>query len=531
VDAGVAREVLRDLRRDRRAWRVAELDWVDALYKAYLTAIAAVLAVSLLSAWVSDDDVAARQAERVATDGRAVLGLVAAVAVAVGLRSGERGGPLAVEAADVRHVLLAPVPRAVALRPVAVRQLRHGVFVGAAVGAVAGQLAFRRLPGAPAGWVVAGAAFGAAVAVGALGAAMIVSGRRVPRPVGSLVALGLVVWSVVDVVTGAVTSPLSLLGRLGVAPLDFHPLDVVPAAVLAGIAALGVGAVGGTSLEASERRAALVGQMRFAVTLQDLRTVLLLRRQLAQELPRSRPWFRVRRGPAVWVRDWRGVARWPRGRVVRLVVLGAVAGLAARGAWSGTTPLVVVAGLAMFVAALDSVEPLGQDLDHPDRAASVPVVAGSLHVRHLATAFVLAVLTGGVGVLAAVAVGPDRTLALGVGAAVVLPAAAAAVAGAAGSAITSDPASRGEYAALLPPEAVGSVAAIRLVWPPALAVAGVLPVLAARAAHTSSDAAAPAPGAAAVSAGMLVLLAAAFVIAWVRFRDDARAWMREAMGT
>lgn len=531
MDAAHAGAVLRDLRRDRRAWRVAEIDWVDALYKAYLTAIAAVLAVSLLSAWVSDDEVTPRQAARVETDGPAVVGLAAAAALAVGLRSGTRGGPLAVEAADVRHVLLAPVPRGVALRPIALRQLRHATFVGGAVGAVAGQLAFRRLPGAPAGWLVAGAALGASVAVGALGAAMLVSGRRVARPLASLVALGLVAWSAVDLAAGAVTSPLSLLGRLGLAPLDFHALDVVPVLALVALAALGVAAIGGTSLEATERRAALVGQMRFAVTLQDLRTVLLLRRQLAQELPRRRPWFRVRRGPAVWVRDWRGVARWPRARLVRVVGLGVVAGVAARGAWSGTTPLVVVAGLAMFVAALDTVEPLGQDLDHPDRAASVPVVAGSLHVRHLATAFVVTLLAAAVGVLAAVVVGPDRALAAEIGAAVLLPAAAAAVAGAAGSAITSDPASRGEYAAMLPPEAVGSVAAIRLVWPPAMAVGGVLPVLAARAAYTSTDPAAPAPATAAVSAALVVLLVVGFVAAWVRFRDDARAWMREAFTT
>ena len=50
--------------------------------------------------------------------------------------------------------------------------------------------------------------------------------------------------------------------------------------------------VAGSSLEAAERRTELVGQLRFAVTLQDLRTVLVLRRQLAQERPRSRPWIR-----------------------------------------------------------------------------------------------------------------------------------------------------------------------------------------------------------------------------------------------
>ena len=44
--------------------------------------------------------------------------------VAVGLRSGSRGGPLALERAEVRHVLLAPVDRTTALRAPAIRQLR-----------------------------------------------------------------------------------------------------------------------------------------------------------------------------------------------------------------------------------------------------------------------------------------------------------------------------------------------------------------------------------------------------------------------
>ena len=39
------------------------------------------------------------------------------------------------------------------------------------------------------------------------------------------------------------------------------------------------------------------GQMRFAVTLQDLRTVLVLRRQLSQEHPRSTPWIPALRRP------------------------------------------------------------------------------------------------------------------------------------------------------------------------------------------------------------------------------------------
>ena len=42
------------------------------------------------------------------------------------------------------------------------------------------------------------------------------------------------------------------------------------------------------------RRGDLVSQLHFAVTMQDLRTVVLLRRQLRGEQPRTRPWFGLR---------------------------------------------------------------------------------------------------------------------------------------------------------------------------------------------------------------------------------------------
>ena len=130
------------------------------------------------------------------------------------------------------------------------------------------------------------------------------------------------------------------------------------------------------SVEAAERRSTLVGQLRFAATLQDIRTVIVLRRQLAMELPRLRPWFRLRvhgtdRFP-VWDRGLRGIFRWPAARMARLVLLGVVAGFAARGAWAGTSPLVVVSGLRLFIAGLDAVEPLAQEIDHPSRRDSVP---------------------------------------------------------------------------------------------------------------------------------------------------------------
>src|SRR5438270_2789852 len=124
-----------------------------------------------------------------------------------------------------------------------------------------------------------------------------------------------------------------MLGKLAIWPLKFDPLALFGVAVAVIVPVLALGVVGGTSLEAAERRASLAGQLRFAATLQDIRTVIVLRRQLAQERPRNRPWFRLPRpkgdGPRrpVWRRGWHGILRWPVSRVARLLMLSAVAGL------------------------------------------------------------------------------------------------------------------------------------------------------------------------------------------------------------
>ena len=153
MSAAQSAVVIGDLRRARRRQRVAAIHWVDALYQVYITALVAVVAVVFLSGYVGDTKIDAEAVDRLAESGPAVLGLVVAVALFVGLRSGSRGGPLALERADVRHVLLAPVDRAVALRGPALRQLRFLVAAGAGVGAATGQLALRRLPGNPAEWL------------------------------------------------------------------------------------------------------------------------------------------------------------------------------------------------------------------------------------------------------------------------------------------------------------------------------------------------------------------------------------------
>ena len=503
-------------RRYRRRRRVAEVHWVDALYQAYITAILGAITLFALAAIVGDEHLSAGALADVRADGADWLGALTAAVLALGLRSGSRGGPLALERSEVRHVLLAPVDRTTALRGPAVRQLRFLAFVAAVVGVEGGLLASARLPHHAGLWMAWGALYAVATLALAYGAALLAAAVRLPSPVATAAGVGLVAWGVADALDAAEGNPLVAWGDLGLGP--FHQSWTMVVAVLVSLAVVvaGVVRIGDLSLEAAERRSSLVGQLRFAATLQDLRTVVVLRRQLAMELPRLTPWARVAvhgtgRAP-VWSRGLRGVLRWPAARVGRLVLLGIVAGLALRGAWDGTTPLVAVAGLALFVAGLDAVEPLAAEVDRPTRSRTLPLEPGELHLRHLPIAVVVMILTGVVAAVAAVAVRPSAE-AVAVAAVCVGPGALGAVAGAATSVLSGAP----EHSAwsLAPPEAAGVRLVARTAWPIVLAAGGTLPVLAARAAADAGRS----PELAAGQAGVLVAVGFVAVAAWVVKRD------------
>lgn len=482
---------LRDLRATRRRRHAQQLDWIDALYRVYLIAIFGALAIALVSGALGDANADQHALSAIDKHGQALLGLLVALGVAGGVRSGARGGPLAIEAADVQHVLLAPVERGAALRGPALRRLRTLVFAGAVVGAVAGNLAFRRLPGRPAAWVVCGAIFCALIPLWALGAAMAASGRRLRPAWATPLAILIVGWSVADVLLDTKSSPATMLGEFALLPLPSASGSVaLPiAGLVLALATVYVGfsSLAGSSLEAAKRRAELVTQLRFAVTLQDLRTVILLRRELASERPRLRPWLHLRvparsRVP-IWRRDWQSFLRWPAVRVGRAAVLGAIAGVSLCGVWQGTTPLVVVAGFAMLVAGLDAIEPLAQEVDHPTRRDLLPQHPAWLTRRHLVAPTALMVLVSVVAVASAL-VAARTSVALEVGAVMVLPVALVALLSAALTA-TNDP-----YAFLLNP----SLGYAYTGFPFVLAIAGVAPVVVAREAakHGYSAAAAAA---------------------------------------
>jgi len=520
---------LDDLRAARRRRRIGDMAWGDLAYRVYTTTLAVLVFAVFASGWVGDQEVSTAAARTVERLGPAWAGLAAAVIVLIGVRSGTRGGPLALEGADVYHLLLAPIDRSRVLRRPVAGVLGYGIAGGIAVGALTGALCSQRLPGNNFEWMTVGALFGGTTVALALGTALLAASRRIPRPWLELAAWALAAWSVGAVTETVGYAPFTLLGRILFWPMHFDgwPLAWVALAVL--LAVVGTLVVGGLSVELAQRRTRLVGQLRFAVTQQDLRSVLLLRRQLAAERPRNRS--RLRRLPIgvgarlpVFTRDLQSLARWPLVRILRVALLGAAAGLALRGVWSGTTPLFLLAGLCTYVAALDAIEPLAQEVDHPMMLASYPEPAGVVLQRHLAAPVLVMAVAGSFGVLAAWAWHPSVN-ALVIGAITVVSGGVAAVAGAAIS-VVSEAVIDASDAAMMPPEVAGPRVVIRTLWPPLVAIIGVTPVLLAQRAMRLGDD--PVPPALMLAVPVLVLAGIVFV--WVRYRESLHGAMSEAMG-
>lgn len=510
-ETGVGRRALRDLRAARRKRHAEDVDVMEVLYRVYLAAIFGGWGLGLVAGIIADSHLDANAVARVGRDGPALLGLALALALLVELRSGARGGPLAIQDADVQHVLLAPIERTRALRGPALRQLRTAAFVGLVAGLVVANFAFRRLPGSTAGWLGCLALFGVMVAVLILATAMIASGRRLRPLVASAIGVGMVAWSAADYLGGVTTSPLTMLGDVATLPLPdaSHPAPALAGLAFAALAVyLGLRSLGGLSLEAARRRAELVAELRFSVTVRDIRTVILLRRQLAAERPRRSPWWSL--GPRVlfrkpiWRRGCQSTLRWPPTRVARAAGVGVAAGLLAGAGWSSATPLLALVGPVLLIAGLDAVEPLAEEFDHPMRRDLLPVEPARLTKSHLVVPTSVMLAVSLIAVATAAVLGTPA-LALEVGAAMFLPTALLIVCCAALSA-TNDP-----YAYLLVPEM-----GYAQTWAPiVLAVVGSgLPLWAAREATRHGHSAIAAAGGAEVG----VLIACAAAIWWLGLR-------------
>lgn len=522
-------DALIEMRRARRRKRIADIHWVDAMYQVYITAILGIVALVFISGAAGGTPLDTAGLADLLDRGPAVLGLLPAFALMAGLRSGSRGGPLALEQPDVRHVLMSAVPRTYALRGPAFRQLRSFVFIGTVIGGAAGLFARHRLDQNVVELIACGAGFGLATVLLGAGGALVAAGQRIPRWLATLIGLVVLAWSIADIAGSAPSAPMSYLGRMPLWSIHVDLLALIPAAVGVVLTIWGLLGISGLSIEHAERRTKLVGQLRFAVTLQDLRTVLVLRRQLAQELPREDPWLgtgKYRRPPKrlVFSRGIRSILRFPASRLVRLVILAVITGFAARGTWDGTLPLAALAGLALWVAGLDAIEPLAQETDHPTRSEGFPCDIGELLVRHLAAPllvmFGVAIIAGAVVVLAEPNLDSVRLAAIAI-----VPMAMLGVAGAVVSALMGAPSANDEISAMLPPEFAGMKNVVRAAWPPVVSILGAAPFLAAWAALDAGQS----PWSAEAAAALGGVAVAVMVGIWVRYREDIHDWWANSM--
>jgi hypothetical protein len=511
---------LGEMRRARRTRRLGELEWFEIAYRVYLAALFGGLAVMWLSDLVTDEPVTGAQLADVIERGPAVIGMFAVAAIAIGARSGSDGGPISVEIGDVRHLMLAPIPRRqVLLRPVGQR-MRVIAFTAAVVGAIAGQLAARRLPGSAPAWAASSAAAGALAGLAFVAVAVVVHALALPRWLATTLAAVLLAAQAAAIAWGW-PGPGNGIGSLAMWGMRTRPIDLVSAAAIAAVAVVALLIADRLRTEQLSRRADLVSQLHFAVTMQDLRTVVLLRRQLRGERPRPEPWVHVQRASgrssqstAVVRRGIRGLARYPAARFARMAALAVLVGLAVVVVLRGTTPAILAAGLGLYLLGLDAVEPLSQEVDHPDVADGVPRPRGWLLVRHLVAPAVTVAPFAFVAAAAIAVTEPSATL----GAfALALPVTLAGICGSVVSVVrdAADPL-QASYSAV-PPEFAGASSFFRLAVPIVISTIPVLTVLAMR------EFPEPATG---VRMAVLDGLVVAATVVWVRKRDEWRAKLR-----
>jgi hypothetical protein len=513
------------MRRARRLRRLGSLEWFEIAYRVYLAALVGGGVVLWLSGLVSDDPATAAQIAALNEHGPAVIGAGAALAIAFGLRSGSDGGPVSIEPPDVRHLLLAPVPRRQVLTRPVVQRLRSMTFTGLLAGVIGGQLASRRLPGSGAAWAAS-----AGVALAAMGAlfvavAVIVHVLHLPRWLATALAL-LVLVAQGFAIAGRIPGPGDSIGSFALWGMRVHAVDIVGIAVVVALGLVAVLLAGNLRVEPLVRRGDLVSQLHFAVTMQDLRTVVLLRRQLRGEQPRTRPWFGLRPtligspARAIWQRGWRGLLRYPVARLARMAALAIAAGIASVAVLRGTTPAIVGIGIALYLLGLDAVEPLSQEIDHPDHTDGVPIARGWMMAHHIAAPALALIPFALLGAGAVIAFEPD----LWWGAlAMCVPITFVGVSGAVISIVRDAPdplAPPTASSAAVPPEFAGFTSTIRLLYPLVISAVSGLAVVAAREQPDVGTV---------VRMDVALLIVAAGIAWWVRKRDEWRAKIREFM--
>ncbi|MEA3184942.1 MAG: hypothetical protein QOJ74_1419, partial [Ilumatobacteraceae bacterium] len=358
-----ALDVLHELRRRRKRRRLGDIEWFDAAYRVYLVALFGGGTVLWISSSIKDSTVSTSAVADVAKNGPALIGMITALAFLAALRSGAQGGPLALEASDVAYVMLSPVDRTKALLRPVTQRVRSAAYLSATFGAIVGQLAGRRLPGTPVAWAASGALFGMTTAILWAGAALVAHAVRLPLWMATAVGITLLGWQSAAV-AWHLPGPANTVGSLAMWGWRQHPVDLAATLVAVIVLIVGVSLLQSTSLDALARRSSLVAQLRFAVTMQDLRTVILLRRQLNQEQTRGVPWIAVPSWvkPPIPRRGLASVSRFPATRIVRMTAFAAMAGVFQAMVVRGTTPALIGTAMMLFLLGLEVMEPLSQEV-------------------------------------------------------------------------------------------------------------------------------------------------------------------------
>ncbi len=471
-----AREAVRDLERARRDARRAHIDIWESIYQAYVAGFAIAAAAAAVASVLPEDQVSAGQLETMTKYAPAAIGLLVALAIAVGLRSGSRGGPLVFDPPTVHYLFQSPVDRGFLTRRTALNQLRSAITWGIGGGLAIGLGASAALPG---GVFWLGLGFGIVGVVTALalfGSALLASGRRLNLAMATIVGLLVIAWSVADLVTGAVTSPFSMIGQLGMLQETARSTSLIGIIIVLVLLLLAFGSAASVSLEAALRRSGLVSQIRFALTMQDLRTVVVLRRRLTGHTHRKRTWLPVPRAtgnrlPALR-RTFYGLLHSPASTLVRAGTLGIGAGVTLGLAVQWAAPMALLTGLLLFVAAYDFIESLAQEIDKPTLWANKPVLPGDLVVRLTLAGAACMAPVAVIAIISAIIVGGTGIAAIAL---LALPATTAGAAvGAAVSTVLGAPTFT---ATTMESEMFALTTVPRILAPPAIAVIPMLPVV------------------------------------------------------
>jgi hypothetical protein len=353
--------------------------------------------------------------------------------------------------------------------------------------------------------------------------AVVTHATRLPRPAATAIGVALVGWQLTVAFTGSGVGPGDTFGGLALWGMRTRPIELVAVAITLAAVAAAVLLSGRLRVDALTRRAALVSQLRFAVTMQDLRTVIVLRRQLRNEHPRRVPWWRARlrsadtTGAAIRRRGWRSLARMPFARLARTVSLAVIAGGAAVATIRGTTPAVLGVGVALFAMSLELLEPLSQEIDHPDRTDGLPISRDTVLAGHLFVPAMAIVPFALVGAAVVALFEPD---AAGAAFALAVPMAWVGACGAVVSTVRDAPDPVARNAPWTPPEFAGFGTAMRVLIPLAVSSIAAIPVVAMREIPTVDTAVR-------CSVGLLLFTAACWW--WVNRRQQWTEAMRGFM--